>query len=231
MTTIYKHLNTFLYHRPDYKDLKMYDILNSSKKYDYKKIQNFINFEFENSDHRLKNNYLNLLDTLSNYSAFNILEINDEIIGFSGLETKKFPSSYGRVITRTYLSYKYRSKGVSHRKFPDLASGLMLPYQAELAQSLNINHVFFSIDRLNKKKYANILANKISKFTNNNWVLLDGFYNTCVLINEKKINNDISCWQNIVYLDNGSQFNLPSISTDRYIELESLNSYTQSRRS
>lgn len=219
MKSIDDHLNKFKMYRVEYKDLRMYDIINFTKKYDYKKIKNFIDDEFENNNHRLKNNYLNLLDTFDSYCAFNILEVNDEIIGFSGLETKKFPKNYGRVITRSYLSYKYRSKGISYRKFPDLASGLMLPYQTEIAQNLNITRVFFSMDGANKKKYAKMLSKKISKFTNNNWVLLDNFYNTCNL--QKNNNKDnLSCWQNIVYLNNGLKFDLPCISNTDYLNLK-----------
>lgn len=215
-----KHLSKFILHRPEYTDLKMYDILNDDKDYNINKLQNFINDEFESTNHKLKNNYINLLDSLYNYSSFNILEINNDIIGFSGLYSNRLPENYNRVITRTYLCYEYRSKGISYRSFPDLASGLMLPYQTEIAEQNDIKHIFFSIEGINRKKYSKILATKISEYTKANWKSLDGFYNTCRLVNNKEVNNSISCWQNIVYLDKGSEFELPYISDKDYLNLK-----------
>lgn len=220
MTLIKKHMCKFLSHRTEYKDLKMYDIINFDKNYDIDKLKTFIDEEFKNKDHKLKNNYINLLKTLKDYSSFNILEIDDKIIGFSGLQSDRLPVNYNRVITRTYLTYKYRSKGISYRTFPDLASGLMLPYQTEIAEQNNIKHIFFSIEGFNRKKYSKILAKKISEYTRNNWKSLDGFYNTCRLINGTDINKTLSCWQNIVYLDKGDKFELPYISDKEYLNLK-----------
>lgn len=215
-----KHLKKFIFYRPEYKNLKIYDILNFDKNYNIDKLQTFINEEFENNDHKLKNNYVNLLNSLGNYSSFNVLEIDNKIIGFSGLQSKCLLINYNRVITRTYLSYKYRSKGISYRTFPDLASGLMLPYQTEIAEQNNIKHIFFSIEGFNRKKYSKILAKNISEYTKNNWTSLEGFYNTCRLINNKDVNNTVSCWQNIVYLNKGCKFELPHISDKDYLNLK-----------
>jgi len=213
------YLTNFLNHRPDYSGIKIYDLVTERNEKITNELAKFIDEEINLKNHKLNKNYKNLTKQLQNYYSFTVVYLEDKIIAFSGLQFKNFPQGYGRVLTRTFLSNQNRKTGLTGRKFPDIGSGFMIPYQTHIAKLNNLNNIFFSIENPNKRKYMKLFSEKLSIYTKQSWELLDGYYNVVEKVNGV-INNNKSCWQSIILLNNeNATFDLPKISESDYSKL------------
>lgn len=177
---------------------------------------------------RLISNYLGLEKAWSDYESFTVLydEIEEEVLGFSALQLKGFPEGTARALTRTYYSPAIRERSLAGRKLPSLATKLMLPIQIKKAESLGIEHLFFSMQGLNRRAYFKKVINALNSILEqDDWILLEGVFNTCrPLPATGEVNHDKDCWQNIAYYNkkkSASSFSLPHISIDEYLGIYS----------
>lgn len=176
---------------------------------------------------RLSQNYLDLKETWESYASFTILldHESENIVGFSSLQVHGYPKGYGRVLTRTYYHPSVRENSLAGRKLPSLATRLMLPLQMKKAEELGLEHIFFSMQGLNRRPYFEKVIEALNTHLGiDNWELLSSLYNTCrALPGTSKTNNDQSCWQNIAYFNLGKieDFKLPELSTDDYLRIYS----------
>jgi hypothetical protein len=173
----------------------------------------------------LYTNYLELAQTWSTYDCFTVLidESSEEILGFSCLQTHGYPAGVGRVLTRTYYHPKIRERSLSGRRLPSLATKLMLPLQMAVARKLQLSHIFFSMQGINRRPYfKKVVAALNEHLGNENWVVLDKLFNTCRPIpGTNQANCDQSCWQNIAYFKKADEIDLPlaSMEIDKYLSI------------
>lgn len=164
----------------------------------------------ERSTDRLKQNYLNLKDTFSQFETFNLVVDEDEILGFSGLQCHTYPPGIGRVLSRFYYTKAARARSLKGQPFPSYGTFHMLPYQLQKAHQLNLNLVFISMEGA-RRNYIRSLADSLNRYYNQDWRLEPGLWNTCRLLPNGKPNPSSACWQHaIVYrLKPEAAFELP----------------------
>jgi hypothetical protein len=181
------------------------------------------------TDHLLKNNYKNLIDEIDNYLCFNLLIDDGQVVAFSGLYNNlQFPKNIARALNRLYYAKDYRTnclfpRSTSHRAY---SSKYMLPYQVSVAREHGLDGIFVSVENYNRRNKFFKLMELSNKNTGLNFKNLPHMYYTCPKIDHQE-NAHISCWQNVSWLDltGNSNFDLPKISIEQWIEIYGNNTY------
>ena len=161
------------------------------------------------SKHYNSKNYDNFSSRLLKYDHFTILVDNDNIVAMAGLYNNGiFPSNTIRGLDRTYY-FDWENKKLSLR----YASQLFWPKHCELANARGYESIFFSIQNLKKRRAFHDFVGRLNPSVE----VLNGLYNTCPPLKDKKIKEHPLCWQNIaVHKFRESTFNLPRIDYEQY---------------
>lgn len=141
-----------------------------------------------------------------------LLVEKQKILAFSSLwHALHFPKNYVRVLNRTWKDPSIRSKNAFQRKI----MVVFLAYQIDLAlENKNIEFLFSSMEgiRSNWWKRWTVEANKVYS----GWKIYPKLVKVC----DGPYNK---CWQSCAYLslgkDSGSQFFLPSITSEEWSQL------------
>lgn len=155
--------------------------------------------ESYDSNHKLKDNYKDILETYDQYEAFIMLLDNETPVSFCGLQ--KFHNSL-RTFTRYYLSEKYRIKKLF------FASQYILPWSIDFAMSKKYSYLFTSFQsNFKRSRITDIFLKNANKYTYKEWTKLEALYNTC-----KNNLDKPQCWQHIIRctLKEGDKWNLIS---------------------
>lgn len=143
---------------------------------------------------KLIDNYKDLKTKFLKFDSFTVvMDDENDVLGFSGLQSFNFPERHSRALTRTFYTHKTRMNSLGPRQLPSLASKLMLPVHVSVAKKLDYDNVFISFEEhLGRSTFVNKFTNMLnSEYPNYNWELLQGLYNTIP-------HTDHKSWQHIV---------------------------------
>ena len=174
----------------------------------------------------LYENYKEIGQTWSKYCSFTIMiNSEQEVLGYSGLQTFDLPKGYARAHTRTFYHPVIRAKALSGHKLPSFATKLMLPIQVKHAQEMKLEKIFFSMQSINRRDYFSKVVKAVDQYYfKQNWILLENLHNTCRLLPNGAINSESPCWQSIALLNletSKQEFSLPSMSVQNYLRIYS----------
>ena len=137
-------------------------------------------------DDPLYQNYLNL--NKKDFISIAIAIENSSIVAFSCAQynPEKWGDQIARVSTRFWLHPNVRSKGLT--KFTPgtttwYNSQYMMQYQLDAVKRLNLPASFISREGNYKKSFQKYI-NLVNNYNNTNFILLDGIYAVCGLMNE-----------------------------------------------
>lgn len=212
-------LNCLIRIRMIYKNsYKIIDISKSENESYKEKFKNFILNEIPGDNHFLSTNYVELYNKLDHFLCFLlVINENDQILSFEGMQIEKhFPSRVARVMSRRYVPSKHRLKVLATKESlkNSIYLNLTLPYQLDLADKLNLNGVFFSLNQFKRKRVAKAMEEVLVSH-NFNFILLDGLFNVCRTYNDNGlhigVNPSDKCWQRILWLPlkPGARFDRP----------------------
>lgn len=148
----------------------------------------------ESYDDRVKDNYLPLKYKYKEYDAFSlVIDDEDDIVAFAGLQSDRFPEGHARVLTRLYYAEKVRWK-VHHRDI-GIAPRCLLPHHVAIAREKGFKKIFMSREeKLGDMRYISKIVDKVNKtFPEESWRVLDGVYNTSPFLPK--------VWQHIILCD------------------------------
>jgi hypothetical protein len=171
----------------------------------------------KNDNVRLKKNYINI--QLQDYHCFTILVTDDrELVAFSGLQRSgPWNQQVGRISTRFRIAKKFQTTGMLSRTYDRSifsGSGYLMPYQVTKAIELGLSGVFFSRENTTQRRHLQSIADRCNEFeTRIKYEVLASVANICKRI-DGRINNQYSCWQNIVYAKISDPFDLGLPLTD-----------------
>ena len=170
-------------------------------------LENFIKHLQANSSDRNKDWFAPLLDNYLNYYKFFVAVENEEIIGFSAIQTHNFESdNCARVLTRTYYDDSRRNKSLCYSKGETLAV-MFLGHKLQYVK--DFQSVFISMEYPERKTYLKVFCIKLEKLGLGKWNVLNNMYLTC------PAENSFSCWQNVAVLNN-SYFPLRNITVEEW---------------
>jgi len=132
-----------------------------------------------NSNDKLKNNYIDL--DPKKFLSFTALLNDDQIIGFSGLQSsfERWGPNIVRCSTRMWIHPNYRSTGMTKFTQGDkfLNSFYLIPKQLEIAKKLKYSCVFMSRES-NPRAFAE-WSKLVNRNTGSNFQNLKDRYNVC----------------------------------------------------
>jgi len=160
------------------------------------------------SDDKLADNYkmenLQLRKHLSFDAAFTN---NNELIAFCGIfNGGRYPDGIYRILNRTYVSPKFRIKGLRGGFF---CTKNILTHQLNQYKDL-ISTAFVSVEELKGKSYLTAWIANAPPFNNSKWILSDGFVQVSNAHNK-------GCYQYIAY--NGTLWTDDIIDKEAWLAL------------
>lgn len=178
----------------------------------------FLNYcnEFKSGNRKTdwfnKNLSHSIINRYKKYPHWSFL-VNDahNLIAFSCVQTHFFPDNCARVLTRTFYHPNHRRKSLRYESDTKTPAMYMLEDQITwIEKNLSVDHLFFSVEYINRKQSLIKLAQKLNNIYNSKWKVLDDLYQTYP-------SDDKNSWQSVCVL-NATEKNFPlkSITIDNW---------------
>lgn len=148
----------------------------------------------------LISNYSNYGEVIADSICTTACFGSDRLLGVSTLWQGHFGGAWARALNRTYYTSFYRNRASSRLSIPNLASGIMLPIQIEVAQSMGLSGVLITMEGERGVSYIERVTSSLPNNSYGCWKVLPGPHNTCRLLPNGQINPDKGCWQTVGYL-------------------------------
>ena len=145
----------------------------------------------------------NLIVNYKNYDQWYLAFHKEEIISFSCVQL--FSKSTARLATRLWNGVK--KTGLERGVILNEVSPAMIMIEMQLKDYKNYN-VFFSMQRLNRRKHLEKLAEKLNIKLGRSFKLNDGMHQTCPY-------DVIDCWQSTI---SEKELNLPEMPIEEWKE-------------
>lgn len=191
-------------------EIRVVDILNESSRNERAAFENYIvNLAASPTNDRLISNYLDLNQKLDQYTSFTVMFEQDRVVGFSGLHGGIYAEGTYRALSRLFYDPSIREMALSGQNLPSYASRLMLPVQMEVARQKKARFLFLSFEGLNRRRFCFQLAEVLSQYYGQSWLVSEKLHNTARRLPDGSLNMNPDVWQNIVYLDLNGDKKLP----------------------